>query len=114
MKITVEELERYALIMVEGSLSNEHQKDLNETITRVMEDHRFILVDFSKLIFITSSGLGLLLKKNVIAKEKGRKLLLFGLSEDMAQLFKLTELYYHLNVRDTFEDCLDDMKKSEN
>lgn len=114
MKITVEDNGHYMLIGIEGSLTNENQNDLDDTIKMAMENHQYVFVDFSKLIFITSSGLGLLLAKNVTAKEHDKELALFGLSEDMSKLFKLTELYYHLNVCDTLEDCLDFMNKSEN
>ncbi|HON79867.1 MAG TPA: STAS domain-containing protein [Spirochaetota bacterium] len=114
MKITAEELDHHAHICVEGSLTNENQREFEDVVTRYIEEHRFVIVDFSKLVFITSSGLGLLLSSSASAKKKGKAVIIFGLSDDMTKLFKLTELYYHLNVFETLEDCLDFMKKSEN
>jgi anti-sigma B factor antagonist len=55
-------------------------------------DTRAVLLDFSRLEYMNSGGIGLLVTLLVRANRAKQKLLAFGLTEHYRQIFELTRL----------------------
>ena len=62
-----------------------------------------VLLDFSKIRFIDSSGIGILLKCTDSAKTKESKLLIYGLNRQMTSVFKLAGL---MKIFEVLEDAV--------
>jgi anti-anti-sigma factor len=67
---------------------------------------RGIVLDFSGLDYMNSSGIGLLVTLLVRAKREGRQLSAFGLSDHYRQIFELTRLDEVISVHDDEEGAL--------
>lgn len=55
-------------------------------------DHTRLLIDLSRLPVITTPGLGLLVSLHKVALEEKKRLVLFGLSPYLKEIFDLTRL----------------------
>jgi len=111
MKITVTKNVTHALVAVEGTLSNESLRDFEIEMDKLLDDGGHILVDFSKLTFILSSGLSALLSCHVQVKEKGHHFIIFGLNGELKKLFVITDLIKHLNIRADAGEAMEMLKK---
>jgi anti-sigma B factor antagonist len=67
---------------------------------------RGIVLDFSGLDYMNSSGIGLLVTLLVRAKREGRQLSAFGLSNHYRQIFELTRLDEVISVHDDEEQAV--------
>ena len=66
-------------------------------------DVRGIVLDFSELDYMNSSGIGLLVTLLVRAKREGRQVSAYGLSDHYRQIFELTRLDEVISVHDDEE-----------
>jgi len=105
MKITRKSINGLVILKVEGSLVTEHIKQFEKEIYGALEKSNNIIIDFSDLSFICSSGLSLLIATHKKAEAKNLKIIITGCSEDIIKLFKLTELDQHLNIKNTIEEA---------
>lgn len=79
-----------ALVEIIGQLDTKAAQTLAEQLTPILEDAgKQITLDFSNLEYISSSGLRVLLLLNKKAKEKGGKVTIIGMSEDILQIFQI-------------------------
>ena len=106
MKITTTLDPDYALCRIEGSLSNEHLKDAEKEIGRLIQKNRHIILDFSGLNFISSSVLSFLLQYNDRVREKGLFLALSEVRPDIQKLFDITNIAGHLNIFETTDEAI--------
>ena len=67
---------------------------------------RTIILNFSDLDYMNSSGIGLLVTLLVRANRHSQRLLAFGLSDHYAQIFELTRLDEAVGIHDTESDAL--------
>jgi anti-anti-sigma factor len=51
-----------------------------------------LVLDCSEIPYMDSAGLGVLMNHHVSAQDQGRKLLLAGVNERIAELFKMTKV----------------------
>jgi anti-sigma B factor antagonist len=66
-------------------------------------DARGIVLDFTRLDYMNSSGIGLLVTLLVRAKREGQQVSAFGLSDHYRQIFELTRLDEVISVHDEEE-----------
>jgi anti-sigma B factor antagonist len=64
------------------------------------EEVRGIVLDFSRLDYMNSSGIGMLVTLLVRARREGRQISAFGLSDHYRQIFELTRLDEVISVHD--------------
>jgi anti-anti-sigma factor len=98
MKITLQEEESFVIATVEGSLSTEFLRDFEVEVERLIGERRNIIVDFSRLSFILSSGLSSLLSGHVEATGHNLRFIICGLNSDLEKLFSITDLNKHLDI----------------
>jgi len=70
-----------------GKMHDAHSKTVLETLQNVTES---CTVDFSELVYISSSGLGLLLQAQKKLEASGHGLTLTGMSDHVRELFAIT------------------------
>lgn len=87
------------IIAVIGEIDASSSIELDLTIAKsVGEGFTRILVDCSALEYISSAGLGVFMSYIEEFSEKGIKMVLFGMSEKVANTFKILGLHEFLNI----------------
>ena len=67
---------------------------------------RAIILNFSDLEYMNSSGIGLLITFLIRANRQGQQLLAFGLNEHYQHIFELTRLNEVIQIYDTEAEAL--------
>jgi len=82
------------LLMVEGDVDASSSIHLDEALTELAHDDdvKFILVDGSELNYISSAGLGVFMSYIDDFKNKNIRMVIFGLSEKVFNVFQILGL----------------------
>jgi anti-anti-sigma factor len=82
-----------SVIDIDGEVTAFAEQALNEAYAQASTAGvRTILLNFSGLEYMNSSGIGLLVTTLIRANRQGQKLLAFGLNEHYRHIFELTRL----------------------
>ena len=94
MNVNVRKLNAKASVIdIEGDVNNSAEQALTNAYAEASSGGaRTIILNFTKLDYMNSSGIGLLVMLLVRANRAGQKLLAFGLSEHYQHIFELTRL----------------------
>ena len=99
--------ESAAIIAVRGELTGETEEELTEAFTRPADSMtRRIVLDFTELEYMNSTGIGLLVTLLVRAQRQRQKLLAFGLSEHYRQILGLTRLDEAITIVESEAEAL--------
>ena len=111
MKLSIHEMGEFFIVEVEGEVDAEHAPQLKKAVIRVKEGtFKGVALDFSRVSFIDSTGLGILISLMRDLKEQGRHLRLVGLSGETRSIFEITRLYKVFDLSDTMEKALQEMR----
>ena len=81
------------VVDVHGEINAQAEQILMEAYTQATQAHaRSIILNFSDLSYMNSSGIGLLVTLLIRANRQKQRLLAYGLSEHYRQIFELTRL----------------------
>ena len=78
---------------------------LRASLQSTMTGQHKIIIDLSKVNFVDSSGLGVLLSCLRQANDAGQQLVLVGLSESVEALFELVRMHRLFKIYETAEDA---------
>lgn len=93
MTFSIEALEHTTVVTVAGQLTINNRGELKERVlARLADDDTDFVIDFGNADYIDSSGLGVLVSLSKHIRDKGGRLKLAGLNEDLRRLFALTRL----------------------
>jgi anti-sigma B factor antagonist len=96
-----------AVIVLTGDVTAACETELMDAYREAgRSEIRGIVLDFSGLDYMNSSGIGLLVTLLVRAKREGRQLSAFGLSNHYRQIFELTRLDEVISVHDDEEQAV--------
>lgn len=85
--------ERTTIIAVNGSVTAASEPALMDAFASAAGDRtKHIVLDFTSLEYLNSSGIGLIVTLLVRANRQGQKLSAFGLTEHYRHIFELTRL----------------------
>ena len=91
MKTTIQQLENQFLVTLEGELDTAAAAEVEKTLQPLYNsDGLDVIIDCTKLEYIASSGLRILISILKSAKAGGSKVVLKNLNEDIQSVFKLT------------------------
>ena len=111
MKLSMREMGEFFILEVEGEVDAEHAPQLKKAVIRIKEGaFRGVALDFSKVGFIDSTGLGILISLMRDLRERGRQLRLVGLSGETRSIFEITRLYKVFELSETVEQALQEMR----
>ena len=111
MKLSTQEMGDFFILDIEGEVDAEHAPQLKKAVTRIKEGaFKGIALDFAKVGFIDSTGLGILISLMRDLKEQGRHLRLVGLVGEVRSIFEITRLYKVFDLSDTLDKALQDMR----
>jgi anti-sigma B factor antagonist len=106
MNVTVEQLAKGVLLVVEGQVDMHTSPALRGKLREALERKQSpLVVDLTRVGFIDSSGLATLIEAlQAVGKFAGR-LRLCGLTPAVRNLFKLSNLISIFDIRETREDA---------
>ena len=91
MKTTIEQLEDKILVTLEGELDTAAADEVNQILQPLYTANgKDVIIDCTKLEYIASSGLRILISILKGAKNGGSRVVLKNLNEDIKDVFKLT------------------------
>jgi anti-anti-sigma factor len=100
----------YIIATVSGNLDAETYKKFTNSLLAKVKEPKDILLDMSELRYISSAGLRGVL---VVAKEldkKGKKFILYGLNEQVRNIFNISGFYQILPLFDNLESATQYLK----
>lgn len=94
INITTQIEDEYHVIMVEGDVDASSSIHLDEALTELANDNstKYILVDGTQLHYISSAGLGVFMSYIDDFKSKNIKMVIYGLSEKVLNVFQILGL----------------------
>jgi len=104
----------YQAITPKGRLDGISGAQLHQQIADFAKtDLKTILIDFSQIDFLDSTGLGVLITSLKLARSLGKRLCFCSLSEQVLMILQLTKMstvFEIFNDRSTFEQSLEKLK----
>lgn len=106
MEIKINSIENRHIINLEGEIDSSSAPRVTETITPLATHKSQIILDMTKVEYMSSAGLRTLLSihRQCIAKEA--KLILVGLCEDIKDTMSVTGFLNFFTVCDSLENAL--------
>jgi anti-sigma B factor antagonist len=93
--------ERASVIDIAGEVTAASEGALMDAYGRASGEHtRWVVLNFSELEYMNSSGIGLLVTLLVRAQRVGARLLAIGLSDHYRQILSLTRLDEAIEIHD--------------
>jgi anti-sigma B factor antagonist len=99
--------DKVSIVDIQGGVTSFAENALMDAYTRANTDGtRAIILNFSDLEYMNSSGIGLLITFLIRANRQGQQLLAFGLNEHYQHIFALTRLNEVIQIYDTEAEAL--------
>jgi anti-sigma B factor antagonist len=96
-----------SILDIQGGVTSFAENALTDAYTQASADGtRAIILNFSDLEYMNSSGIGLLITFLIRANRQGQQLLAFGLNEHYQHIFALTRLNEVIQIYDTEAEAL--------
>ena len=108
LSLTVRKVRKgMAIVDISGDVTAAAEGALMETlITTKAEGVEVLVLNFSDLAYMNSSGIGMLVTFLIRANRQSQRVVAFGLNEHYRQIFDLTKLNEVIHVYETEEDVL--------
>lgn len=99
-----------SVIDIEGEVTGHAENVLADAFVQAAVKARAVVLNFSALEYMNSSGIGLLVTLLIRAQRNHVQLIAYGLSEHYQQIFELTRLNEAIQLYDTEKDVLEALK----
>ena len=107
MEISTTQYKRCDVVKAVGRVDSNTAPDLEKAFNEIIEDGKFgIVFDMSKLDFISSRGLWVLLETQKTCKKNRGKLVLANVSEDMQQSLDLAGVKHFIEIYDSITEAV--------
>ena len=109
MKIEEQRHNDVVVCLPEGEININNSPQLRKAFDDIIKrNEKKILVDFSKISYIDSSGLATLIEMHQRLKKIGGKLRFSGMDQKVKNVFEITKLHKLFEIFDTQETALRD------
>jgi anti-sigma B factor antagonist len=96
-------------LSIQGDLSSTAENALMDAYSKASTTTtRVIILDFTRLSYMNSSGIGLLVTLLIRMNRQKQRMLCYGLNEHYRHIFTLTRLNDVITVHQTLEEALAD------
>ncbi len=100
--VDVDTLGSAAILRIRGEVTSASEAALGEAYAKATSaGARSIVLDFSGMEYMNSSGIGLLVTMLIRVQRAGQKLMAIGLNEHYRQILSLTRLDEAIHIHDT-------------
>ena len=100
-------IDNYVLLEVSGVLSVENLRTFEKKLNHFFEEKKHILIDFSKITFIDSASLGILLLYFTKQEKNNLHLLLISVNDETNQLFDSIGITKLVNIFETVDKAVE-------
>ena len=107
MNVTQETVENVLVVRPEGKLDRNNAQDLESVLLKAMDGGAYrILFDFSSLVYISSSGLRVILSAAKRVKKQAGRVALCRLNDNIQQVFEMSGFNRILDIEGSREAAL--------
>ena len=107
MKLRVEKVDDIAILTIpEETLDAGNAQEFKKSVIPALEANDKMIFDLSRLLFVDSSGLGVILAALRTLNARGGDLKLCGLTKQVRVLFELVRMHRIFEIFDTREEAL--------
>lgn len=106
MQIIVDDFDRFTVVKLSGEVDLHNSRDVKKLLLNHLEQLAHILVDFSELDYIDSSGMATLVEAFNLSKSKQLDFHIVGAKDAPLQVLKLTRLDSIFSLIETREQAL--------
>ncbi|MBE6030065.1 MAG: STAS domain-containing protein [Clostridiales bacterium] len=98
---------------VKGDIDHHNAKFMREEIDRTYEvfSGKHIILDFSGVPFVDSSGIGMILGRYNVVKENGGKLIICGVSEYMRKILHMSGIFTIIQAYESVSEAINIIKE---
>lgn len=91
-------------IITGHTLDNSNVHEMVDMIITLQEKkYKYLLIDMSLLTFISSAGVGSILGTVETSRENGGDIIIYGISDNIKNVFEVLDLLDYLTIRDHYE-----------
>lgn len=101
-----------SIIDIQGEVTGFAENALMDAYTQASAGASVIALNFNKLDYMNSSGIGLLVTLLIRAQRQNQRLVAFGLSDHYRQIFELTRLDDAIAIYTNEQNALNATKKA--
>ena len=108
MKLQHEVKDKVLIISFEGELVSPQALDIDNRVISLIEREKKerVIIDLSKVDYIDSTGLGILVTIRLYCKKNKILFATVGVNEKVKRTFTVTEMSSFLNIHDTIDKLL--------
>lgn len=107
LQIELEEIEHRIILRLDGRLDASSAQILERKITRLIDEHHVhLILDFSRIDYLSSAGLRVLLSATKQLKSKKGNVILFSVSDDVAEIIKMAGFDKILHICSSEKEAL--------
>lgn len=107
LRIELEEIEHRVILRIDGRLDAASAPILERKINNLMdEDHYHLILDFTRIDYLSSAGMRVLLSATKKLKMKKGALILFSVSDDVGEVIKMAGFDKILHICSTEKEAL--------
>jgi len=112
MKVQHKAVGTVCVLEIEGEIDAEHCPKLKKVLAAARnEKSSHFIIDFKKVGFIDSTGLGILISLMRHLKENGGQLRLVGLQDQVRSIFEITRLFRVFDLSKDVESALKEIRE---
>ena len=105
MEIKLKKYQEIFIMFLDGELDLYNAPELEKTfMSLINKKAKYYVLDFEKVTYIDSSGVGVLLKLNGVAKSMQLKFVLSGVEGEVLNVLKLTNLIQFFPLADDYRE----------
>ena len=104
--LNVRTVENAGIIDIQGDLTSQAEQALSDAYALASDSSQVVILNFSGLEYMNSSGIGLLVTLLIRANRQKKRLLTCGLSEHYRHIFQLTRLDDAIGIYATEAEAL--------
>lgn len=114
VEVRVRNVTPLAILDLGGDITNQAEHDLREAYDRAAAlDPAAILLNFSAVGYINSTGIALLVGLLARARSEARRIVVYGLSEHYAEIFRITRLADFMTLYPTEEAAVSGLSSTD-
>lgn len=107
MNIAEERKGDVVILQIDGGLGYDTHKEFAETIGRLLrEGVLHVIFDMSRLVYLSSWGIGSLLSATAKLRQRGGNAILANVHRDLHHILRIMQLVKVFDIRDSVDDAL--------
>ncbi|MBI6545755.1 MAG: STAS domain-containing protein [Cyanobacteria bacterium NC_groundwater_1444_Ag_S-0.65um_54_12] len=106
LSLAVEAYSTFAVVRAQGVITAATVADFEVKINAALEGRRSLVLDFTKVSFVSSAGMGVLVVAHGLAKQQGGEIILVGVDHSIKDTFDLFDFGSLFRSFDTIHEAI--------